>query len=169
LFSFDIFNNLFTFLCPWHNKSIVTPLFHDKTNDHNVKCNGIYIIQFFWNFNWNFKQVTWTWNKFIFRFWNGKLYFNFEYFYFNIKVLISSLKILFQSKKLIFNYVNHYMNLILLIKFFKSKFWKLILELKNYYLNLQIDICILKTNIWILKMISEPENWYFNAKTWNSN
>jgi len=53
--------------------------------------------QFFWNINWNFKQVTWTWNQFIFPFWKllfwtEIFYFDFEYFYFNMQIHISILK-----------------------------------------------------------------------------
>jgi hypothetical protein len=29
-------------------------------------ANHTHYTQFFWHVNWNFKQVTWTWNQFIF-------------------------------------------------------------------------------------------------------
>jgi len=94
-FGFDIIDNLLTFLCHWHNKSIVTPLLHDKTNmitmwDVMEYAIHTHYTQFFWNFNWNFKKVTWIWNQFIFQFWNEK----FILLFLNMKVHISILNII---------------------------------------------------------------------------
>jgi hypothetical protein len=97
---FDIFNNLLTFHCAWYKKCIVTPLFHDKTNtmirmwDAMEYAIQTHYTQFFLKFHWNFKQVTWPWNQFIFQFWKLLSWNEKVYFYMNMKVHISILKII---------------------------------------------------------------------------
>ncbi len=88
-----------------YNKCIVTPLFRDKTNtviqmwDAVEYAIHMHYTQFFLKIHWNFKQVTWTWNQFIFQFWKLLLwnqenlfvfeyessYLNSENYYFNLK------------------------------------------------------------------------------------
>jgi hypothetical protein len=59
--------------------------------------------QFFWNFNWNFKPVTWTWHQFIFQFW--------KLLFWNRKFILSFWIFLFQYESSCLNSENYYLNL----------------------------------------------------------
>jgi len=64
--------------------------------------------QFFWNFNWTFKPVTWTWNRFIFQFW--------KLLFWNRKFILWFWIFLFQCESSYLNSENYYLNL-------KTWFW----------------------------------------------
>jgi hypothetical protein len=135
---FDIFINVLTFLCPWHNKSIVTPLFHNKTNTMITLWDAMeyaihtHYTQFLWNLKFQTSYMNFEINS----------YFNFENSYFEWKIYSSFWRFLFEYESSNLNSENYYFNLKnwfsiirIFIWFFKSnflfKFWKLIFEFLN--------------------------------------